>query len=282
MNVDQNNVPEGMSFLQLIWGQEDACGTRTDEYISGIGDKAPLCLENIGTVLSLLDRMASCWWSCRGGDHMIEYLCGRVASSARAALRLMKFGFYDESLLVCRAIGEIANLFHLFCTDVSALEKWRTSSRKEQFREFSPAVVRRKLKASEGDPVIDEEWYRLLCEKSAHVSPKTKPQSHNVLGIPAAGGGELQPQGLLVCLNEIAFSLAFSTLFSVRLLDYEGGVREQILSSVRDLAEKIGGIRITTVEDYQRRVWEENREELAVISDVLRCLKHARHESGSS
>ena len=103
MNNEQAAVPEGLSFLNLVWDQEDSCETETDSRIPNMGVKAPKCLEHIGTVLSLLDRMASCWWVCRGGDHLIEYLCGRVASNARAALRLLRFGFYDE--LRCTDFG---------------------------------------------------------------------------------------------------------------------------------------------------------------------------------
>ena len=278
MNIDQNNVPEGMSFLRLIWEQEDACEEETDKYISRIDGKLPLCLENIGTVLSFLDRMASCYWECRGGDHMVEYLCGKVTSAARAALRLTRFGFYDEALLACRTIGETTNLFHLFCADASAMEEWKTSSKAERRKKFSPVEVRKRLEASAGYLIIDEKRYRLLCEKSAHVNPTTKPQSYNLLGVPSAGAN-LQEEGLFVCVNEIALSLAFATLFSVGLLGYKGDVREQIFSSVSDLAEKIGNIGITSIEDYNRQVWLKNRKELSAACDVLRYQQRARRDS---
>src|SRR5262245_48629772 len=132
MTESDTSVPEGAAFLKLVWDQEDACQRETDTRLPGMGNRAPACFEQIGTVLSLLDRMASCWWACQGGDHIVEYLCGRVASTGRAALRLMRLGFYDESLVLSRGIGEIANLFLLFKEEPRALEEWKVSSRGER------------------------------------------------------------------------------------------------------------------------------------------------------
>src|SRR5262245_13348972 len=104
------HCPEGLEFLKLASEQEDSCEKHSHTRLLQMGHKAPQCLENLGTVLSLLDRAASCFWGCHEGDHLIEYLAGRVAASARASLRLLYFGFYDESLSITRSIGEAANL----------------------------------------------------------------------------------------------------------------------------------------------------------------------------
>ena len=64
-----------------------------------MGKKAPECPSTFGTVLSLLDRVGSCFWQCPGGGHkahMIQYMAARASSFARAAFRLRKLGFYDE------------------------------------------------------------------------------------------------------------------------------------------------------------------------------------------
>ena len=67
-NSDKDtNVPEGTAFLELVWEQEDQCEKETDDRLPKMGERAPACIEQIGTVLSFLDRMASCWWVCRGG-----------------------------------------------------------------------------------------------------------------------------------------------------------------------------------------------------------------------
>ena len=209
-----------------------------------LGKKAPSCLEHLGTVLSLLDRIASCWWICRKGDHLIEYLCGRATSNARAAVRLLRFGFYDESLLLSRAIGETANLLQLFHQDANALELWKESSRRDRMREFKPAKVRQRLENLQTSPVINEERYRLLSERAAHVHPETKPQSHNILGIPAPGAN-LQEAGLLVCLNELAGPLSMTAFFGVLLLDLEKDIKKRVIS-----------VAITTIDDYHRQIRE--------------------------
>ena len=67
-------------------------------------------MDALGTALSYLDRMASCWWGCRQSTHIEERLVGKVASNARAALHLMRAGYYDEALGLIRQIGETANL----------------------------------------------------------------------------------------------------------------------------------------------------------------------------
>jgi hypothetical protein len=131
-------IPEGRDFLALVQEHEDLCEAKTDEHLPSMGKKAPVCVDRIGTVLSLLDRMSSCWWVCRGGDHTIEYLAGRTLSNARAALRLLRFGFYDEALLLCRSMGEIANLLYLFFRSDVSLTEWRNASHKERLRHFSP------------------------------------------------------------------------------------------------------------------------------------------------
>ena len=249
MKAGHGNVPEGIYFLQLIWRQEDDCESETDKCIPTLGEKAPLCLERVGTVLSLLDRMASCWWECRCGDHIIEYLCGRVGSSARAALRLLRFGFYDESLFACRAIGEVANLLQLFCIDTNALEEWKNDRKK-----FTPVKVRCKLEELQKEPIIKEDRYRLLSENSVHIGPETRPQAHNVLGIPTSGG-RLQKQGVFVCLNEIALPLSCATFFGAILLDYEDNeLKKRIFSSAKDLVENIGGMEITAVDNYKKLI----------------------------
>ena len=67
---DGRVIPEGTDFLELMWAQEDECEAETDVWLAQAGVKAPKCFEALGTVLSLMDRLACCWWSCRGGKHL--------------------------------------------------------------------------------------------------------------------------------------------------------------------------------------------------------------------
>ena len=251
MDIDAD-VPEGHRFLQLIWSHEDECQSQTDSQIPELGKKAPECLKQIGTVLSLMDRMASCWWVCREGDHRIEYLCGRAASSARAVLRLIRLGFYDEALVLSRGLGEIANLMQLFCCDADALDEWKNSSPTEIRRDFSPVKVRLRIETVSASPAITEDRYRLLSERAAHVHPGTTPQSHNILGIPVAGA-QLQVEGILVCLNELALPLCIIATFGAKLLALEKETANYIFSSARILAEQLGGATITEIDEYHQQ-----------------------------
>ena len=267
-------VPEKLDFLELIWNQEDDSEAETDKLFPAMGVKAPACLEHIGTVLSLLDRMASCWWVCREGDHLVEYLCGRVVSNARGSLRMVRFGFYDEALLLCRSIGEISNLLHLFALDKESLERWKACSRRERMNSFGPMNVRMRLEEL-ASPLIDEDRYKLLSEQAAHVHPQTRPQSHNTLKVPIAGAS-IQKAGLLVCLNELALALLPTTIFGAKLLGLEDDTRERIFSASRGLAENIGGATITEIDDYHARILENPvvREQLEQTAAILQRIQH--------
>src|SRR2546421_338209 len=93
---------------------ERRCAAETDLALRTAGQKAPRCSKELGTVLSLLDRLSTCSWGCRGGDHVPEYLLGRAVTNLRAAVQLLRLGYYDESLSLTRNAGEVANLLALF------------------------------------------------------------------------------------------------------------------------------------------------------------------------
>ena len=250
---NENVIPQGFEFLELLWKQEDKCEAETDERIRHLGEKAPACLERIGTMLSLMDRLSSCWWGCWGGDHQIERLCGKVASNARGALRLMRFGLYDESLALARSMGEACNLLNLFVLDENSIEKWKTSTPQQIRSDFGPSNVRSRIETLQNILPINRDRYGLLSERSVHVSPETSPQSYNPLGIPTLGG-YLQDEGLLMCLNEVALPLCLATTFGARIIDVDDETKKQIVSSARDLAEQIGGVTITEMADYRRHL----------------------------
>ncbi len=58
--TQEGTIPDASDFLQLVWRQEADCEVETDKALNELGKKAPACLQQIGTVLSLADRMASC------------------------------------------------------------------------------------------------------------------------------------------------------------------------------------------------------------------------------
>jgi hypothetical protein len=237
---DGRPIPEGQDFLQLCWDQEDDCQAGTDRRLPQLGIKAPQCFRELGTVLSVLDRLATCWWACRSGDHHEEYLVGRAATTARAALRLLRFGFYDQALTLTRHIGEVANLLCLFVADAASYTEWRTSDEATQRREFSPVRVRLRIEASGSVVPVDAERYALLSDIAGHVNSRTVPQAHNVLGIPVFG--VFQEEGFITTLNELATATVFVLLYGTFLLVPDRARRKELLTAGMQLAEAIGGL----------------------------------------
>ena len=105
MVEEKLNVPLGGDFLRVVRDQEQRCGESFDKWLPEAGVKAPQTMDALGTALSFLDRIASCWWGCRKEAHIEERLVGKVASNARAALHLLRAGYYDEALGLVRQIG---------------------------------------------------------------------------------------------------------------------------------------------------------------------------------
>ena len=135
---ETNAHPRGAEFLRLAWRQLDRCELNTQDWIGHAGERAPATLEGLADVLSHLHQYATCGFRCRDGDHLIERLAGRSYSLAVAASRLWCFGQYDESLLLTRSIGEIANLVFLFAQDPESFAAWSTASENDRRRDFSP------------------------------------------------------------------------------------------------------------------------------------------------
>jgi hypothetical protein len=238
--VDDDGIPEGLEFLALVSSLEKTCRETTNSQRGQLGEKAPKCLNSIGTVLSLLDRVASCWWGCNGGGHQLEYLVGRSTASAMAVLQVAASGYYDEALNQIRSLGEIANLFALFAADRTSLAAWVASKKSERLSHFGPAAVRKRLDKLHAPMPISAERYSALCELVTHPTPSTQPQSYNPLFMPSVGH-KFQPAGYLVVLNELALTLTFIGVFASSLVTLPSMVRLRIRTASQSLAESIGG-----------------------------------------
>jgi hypothetical protein len=253
---DEPVVPEGLEFLKILSQSEDRCEATTDEALPQMGTQAPLCVERLGTVLSLLDRLSSCWWGCQGGDHAIERLIFRAVSLARASYRLLRFGFYDESIALSRSIGEIANLMGLFSLDRDDLTLWRSADAKAQKDVFSPVKVRLRIEGHGKQAPIDEDRYRSLSSLSLHVTAPIAPQAHNLFERPVSAG-HFQQEGFLLSLNELALAMVYVAIFSSTVIPLENELRRTILYAGRDLGDAIGGIDILHIGDYRAKLREQ-------------------------
>lgn len=252
--LGEPKIPVGTGFLDLLRQQERTCEASFDEWLLVSGKKAPQTMEALGTALSYLDRIASCWWGCVGGDHRQERLVGRAVSNARAALLMLRAGYYDESLGLIRQIGELANLLWLFMNSDESLLGWLNAGEQDRRRSFTAVKVREKLESLEVHVPMGQELYGKLSGVSVHANPDTSPQNHNIPAIPTMGG-YFQEVGALTTLNHLSVLVAFVLWFGSTLLRQPTD-RSVALESSRELVRSVGGIDIERAEEYLRSVRE--------------------------
>lgn len=275
---DGYEIPLGLDFLSLLRQQERECESTVDQWLPDAGEKAPKAIEALGTALSYLDRIASCWWGCDGGDHQRERVVGRAVSNTRAALLLLRSGYYDEALGMARQIGEIANLLLLFISDDGAFREWADLSDQERRRSFRAVRVRERLEAAGSGMAMDEDLYRKLSGVSIHADPNTVPQGHNVFLIPTMGA-VFQEEGTLICLNHLAHLVAFVLVYASTMLDTRSD-REAVLRAAQSLIESMGAASIESIEDYREDI--RSSPEVRNVERALRLHNEARRRASTS
>ena len=273
-----HKIPVGLDFLRLLRQQERECEAAFDEWLPSAGEKAPKTIEALGTALSYLDRIASCWWGCDGGDHQRERIIGRAVSNTRAALLLLRSGYYDEALGVTRQIGEIANLLLLFMRDDEAFVEWAGLGDQARRRKFQAVRVRETLEALGFGMAMDEDLYRKLSGVSVHANPNTVPQGHNVFSIPTMGA-VFQGEGTLVSLNHLARLAAFVLLYASSMLDNRSD-RDTVLQAAQNLGDSVGAASIESVEDYHNNI--RSSPEVRNVERALRLHQEARRSASAS
>jgi hypothetical protein len=243
--------PIGLDFLRLVSKMEDQCEKLTDKKIPAMGKKAPRCMEHIGTVLSLCDRIGSCYWQCNNDDHLVEYMTSRVNGYARASLRLARFGFYDEALVLVRSIGEIANLLVLFMSESTTMDEWRNSDHNMRINSFKPSKIRERIEKNKFFVPMDANRYRKLCEIATHPVPHLKPQDYNPIGKPSSGG-RLQEAGFVLVINELAFLISIVSLASSKLCRLPADRLIEINKAALACTKYVGSIDVKSYRDLLR------------------------------
>lgn len=268
-------IPVGLDFLTLLRRQEQECQATVDEWLPHAGEKAPRTIRALGTALSYLDRIASCWWGCEGGGHPRERVVGRAVSNARAALLLLRSGYYDEALGMVRQIGEVANLLLLFIGDDGAFRQWLDLDDQGRRRSFSAVQVRERLEEAGLGMAMDQDLYRKLSGMSVHASPHTMPQGHNVFSIPTMGA-VFQDEGTLVSLNHLASLVAFVLVCASAILD-DRDDRETVLQAAQDLVGSIGAASVESVEQHRDTI--RDSAEIRRAERALRLRQEARRSA---
>ena len=177
-----------------------------------------------------------------------RYITGRGYNLGIAAMKLLRLGFYDESISLIRSISEIVNLFALFGVEPDSLNEWYTQSERQRIRNFTPAKVRKRLSHSPLEMPISREYYSKMCEIGTHVSPSTKPQGHNVLDTGLVGGFVVKEQAIAV-LNDLAKNLSWLAIVALNSsVDKETFKKET--KRLGPLYSKIGTLDIESIEEY--------------------------------
>lgn len=202
MLQEQSPFPEGEEYWVRTRQLENSCERNT--LTSALAESE--VAVRLGTVVSLLYRLASCYWGCHGREHVFEYLSGRTCTSAHSAFRLCSFGYYDEALALTRNIAEIGNLTHLFFEDNSHIRGWLDATDKERKAKYSPVQVRKSLEALNSVIPTDQDRYSWLCEIGTHITPKTLPQAHNPDRRPILGK-VFQREGFETAIDGLAWSV---------------------------------------------------------------------------
>ena len=251
-------LPVGIEFLKLQQGIEEACGVTTDELSASAGRAQPATIEALGTVLSMLYRLACCGWGCAGGDHTIEWLIGRVVNHASGAYRLMRAAYYDESLVLTRGIGETANLLCLFKQDATELAAWKAATRRERLSSFGPAAVRKKIenRASEGT-YIDQVRYQKLCELGTHPVPGVAPGHYSGTGRPVLSG-IIQEAGVFVDITELSYAVGLTAIWSIELLALPQDAKKKLFDGSVNLIAALGAFTILEYEDLLAKALREH------------------------
>ena len=272
MADEQHNVPLGSDFLRVVREQERRCEDTLNEWLPSAGVKAPQTMDRLGTALSYLDRIASCWWGCSQGTHIGERLVGRVASNSRAALQLLRSGYYDEALGLVRQIGETANLLSLFMQSEESYEQWKGASENVARNDFSPGRIRQQLEALPLPLPMDRETYGLLSTQSIHVNPHTSPQSHNPFSLPTLGG-YFQKAGALVALNHLGGMVGWMLWLAVALVKPPTD-RKVIVDASVSLLRSVGGINLNSIQDHFDEI--RGSSQFRKETESLRCWQERR------
>jgi hypothetical protein len=253
MEVDHGKeFTEGVAYLEAVRMQEGKCRVGTEDAVREFGRNLPGLDEHLGTVLSMLERAACCWWGCAEGDHAVENLVGRAYGLACGSYALMQAGRYDEALLLIRALGEITNLLTLFATESAELQKWRGASDEERRQEFSPVKIRLALERRKIPIPMDQARYKVLCGLTAHPAPATKPGMHNPAGRPVLGG-HVQIAGVVVVLNELARVVGCAAISAASILQLPANAKIRMRNVGADLLRSSGPLTLQTIGEVLAR-----------------------------
>ncbi len=264
----RKRFPTGRNFLAAAQHLADLSSKHSDRYIAKAGKLLPKTLSGTGNVLSILYRLACCAYGCKGGDHQIEWLTGKLVNQAISAHRLIRAAQYDEALMLIRGMGEIANLFWLFKHDGKEFTSWKAADKKLRISKFGPGAVRKRLASLvKIGPLIDGKRYQALCEIGTHPTPGLAP-GHYTPGRPILGAIP-QEAGVLVCVNELAYVVAVSAPPVAGLLNCDRKLKKQLVDHSVHLLRSIGRFNVLNYEDAWKEIMAKRSSSIENKSEPL-------------
>jgi hypothetical protein len=232
----EDDTPEGVAFLERVHDREDERAKEVRDLLSKESTPYNRFREKLGTLLSLADRLGSCWWGCSGNGHIVEYIVASSAGNAMAAFRLMEAGYYDEAIALARQIAERANLLQLFVFDDQSFQDWSEADDDARRKQFRAVAIRLRLEELGLSPIMSEDHYRYLSGFGIH--PGRAPQYFGEK-FPPTVGGVFRPRGLLIVVDELSYAAATVTGAGVVLLsDNDRIPADRIIEAVREVLEE--------------------------------------------
>ncbi|HVX01158.1 MAG TPA: hypothetical protein VHA52_12110 [Candidatus Babeliaceae bacterium] len=239
----QHDFEEGIYFLEKMSSLCLSVEAETDLFEKHSGEKHLKTVNQIGNVSSLLYRAACCHWGCNGGNHLIEHIIGKAINQAFCAYKLYKLCYYDESLMITRGIGEIANLLSFFNFLPIKISEWANQDEKTRYKNFSPSKIREKLVEGIGFAPIEAERYSKLCSIGTHPNPNEIPNHYTGTKLPILGM-ILQPVGAYVSVAELGYAIGWVSIVTPNLLGLHDDIKQKMINEGERLLESLGNFNI--------------------------------------
>jgi hypothetical protein len=215
----KDDIPEGVAFLDRVASREDKRLADFRDLLRSSSSYQEL-RSHLGTLLSLMDRVGSCWWGC-SGDHTVVHIIAASSGNAFASFRLLQAGYYDESIGLSRQIGERANLLQLFLMDGNSLAEWKQYDDDRRRQRFKAYDVRTRLERLGNVPVVNMGHYRMLSGFGIH--PGATPQYFGE-SFPPTPGGHFRMRGMMISLSELAYNVGMIGGTGAALLGDDGRI----------------------------------------------------------
>lgn len=218
-----------------------------------VGERHPMTIKYLNPALFYLYNVACCSWGCSGGDHTIERMIGKAVNQAVCSFQLYRAAYYDESLMLTRGIGEIANLLYLFHFVPTSENDWKTLDERARYNKYKPSAVRKAL--AERSPLvpIEQDRYSRLCAIGTHPDPKEVPGHYTGIGLPVLGM-VFQEVGAFVSINELAYAIGMITAIAPKLIKLEEELGRELKELSIQLIRNIGSFTVLNYQEHLQKI----------------------------